>query len=186
MNDTKPKKEAGMPKLILVLLIISLVVSAMLGCVNYITVDQIAENVRKQTAIAMSEVMPADSYTDAGYTGSDKLVLKVYTALRADKQMGWVVETAPSGFGGEIRMVVGLDMSGAVTGVSIIKMTETSGLGTNANESYFRDQFTGAVSALAVNKDGGTIDALTGATVTSRAVTSGVNAALSAIKEMKA
>jgi electron transport complex protein RnfG len=80
-------------------------------------------------------------------------------------------------------MAVGVDGAGQVTGVQIISHTETSGLGANAAANSaagqsFRDQFLGATGQLAVTQDGGTIDALTGATMTSRAVTQGVNAAL--------
>ena len=77
-------------------------------------------------------------------------------------------------------MVVGVDLAGTVTGVSIVSMAETSGLGDNAKKESFRSQFVGGSGQLAVTKDGGTIDALTGATVTSRAVTSGVNTAIAA------
>jgi len=73
---------------------------------------------------------------------------------------------------------------GTVSGVSIIKMSETSGLGANASKESFRAQFVGQSGTLAVSKDGGSIDALTGATITSRAVTSGVNSALEAVKAL--
>ena len=60
-------------------------------------------------------------------------------------------------------------------------MSETSGLGSNAKKDWFREQFVGGSGTLRVNKDGGDIQALTGATITSRAVTNGVNAALAAV-----
>ena len=90
----------------------------------------------------------------------------------------------PSGFGGEISMAVGVDKSGAVTGVSIIQMSETSGLGANAQRESFRSQYVGKSGSVALKKQGGEIDALTGATVTSTAVTKGVNAALQAAAEL--
>ena len=98
---------------------------------------------------------------------------------------GYVVEVTPSGFGGTIDMVVGVGTDGTVTGVSIISMSETSGLGANASKESFRSQFVGKSGVLAVSKDGGEIDALTGATITSRAVTSGVNTALVVASEMQ-
>ena len=81
-------------------------------------------------------------------------------------------------------MMVGVDTSGTVTGVSIVSHEETSGLGANATREEFRSQFVGATGSVAVTKDGGTIDALTGATVTSRAVSNGVNAALNAVASL--
>ena len=114
------------------------------------------------------------------YNGEDPLVKSIY----AGTEGGWVVEVIPSGFGGELDMVVGISPEGVVTGVSIISMSETSGLGANAMKESFRSQYAGKSGVLAVSKDGGQIDALTGATITSRAVTNGVNAALSAVADL--
>ncbi len=103
----------------------------------------------------------------------------VAAAYQAGDQ-GYVIEVTPSGFGGTIDMVVGVKTDGTVAGVEIISMSETSGLGANASKESFRSQFVGKSGDLAVTKDGGDIDALTGATITSRAVTQGVNTALQA------
>ena len=80
--------------------------------------------------------------------------------------------------------MVGVGTDGTVTGVEVVKTAETSGLGANASTPAFRDQFVGQSGVLAVSKDGGSIDALTGATITSRSVTNGVNSALAAAAEM--
>lgn len=122
----------------------------------------------------MREVLPADSYNELSYTGSDATVVKAYEAVGA----GYVVEVTPQASAGTIDMVVGVGADGTVTGVSIIDMSETSGLGANASKESFRSQYVGKSGELAVSKDGGEIDALTGATITSRAVTRGVNCAL--------
>jgi len=68
--------------------------------------------------------------------------------------------------------------------VAIVDMSETSGLGANASKESFRSQYIGLKEEAAVTKDGGEIEALTGATVTSRAVTRGVNAALAAVRSL--
>lgn len=182
MSNTKRSSAGYYVKLALTLLIISAVVSGLLGLTNYITADKIAAINADKTAASMQEVLPADTYTKLDYplTGSQANVAAVYQA--DDK--GYVVEVTPSGFGGTIDMVVGVDKNGAVTGVSIISMSETSGLGANASKESFRSQFVGKSGELAVSKDGGEIDALTGATITSRAVTSGVNTALAVAAEM--
>ena len=90
---------------------------------------------------------------------------------------------APSGFGGNLDIMVGVGADGTCTGVSIISHAETSGLGANATKEDFRSQFVGK-SNVAVTKDGGDIAALTGATITSRAVWNGVNAAIEAAASM--
>ena len=159
------------------LLLISAVVAGLLGLVNFMTEDRIAALNAEKTAASMQEVLPAAGYEDLGYSGEDSTVKTVY---RAGDQ-GYVVEVLPAGFGGEIDLVVGVASDGTVTGVSIISMSETSGLGANATKESFRSQFIGKTGELAVSKDGGEIDALTGATITSRAVTRGVNSALAAV-----
>ena len=86
-------------------------------------------------------------------------------------------------------MMVGVDFEGKVLGIDIISHTETAGLGavadteTPAGQS-FRSQFVGAEGSVSVTKDGGQLDAITGATITSRAVCDGVNAALAVAAAM--
>lgn len=167
-------------KLALTLLVISAVVACLLGFTNYITADKIAEINAQKTAASMEEVLPADSYIAVEYTGTEANVAAVYQAGDA----GYVIEVTPSGFGGAIDMVVGVANDGTVTGVSIVSMSETSGLGANASKDAFRSQYVGLSGELAVSKDGGEIDALTGATITSRAVTDGVNTALRVAAEL--
>ena len=81
--------------------------------------------------------------------------------------------------------MVGVDKENRVTGVAIISHSETASLGANCTREDFRAQFAGKTGELAVSKDGGDIDALTGATVTSRAVTRAVNAALAYAGEVQ-
>ena len=171
-------------KLGVILFLICAITAGLLGLVNSVTADRIAEITAEKTAKAMSTVLPADAYDEVEYTGSDALVVTAYKASAGGSVVGYVVEVTPSGFGGTIDMVVGVDMNGAVTGVDIIDMSETSGLGANAGKPAFKDQFAGLTGTAAVTKDGGTIDAITGATITSRAVCAGVNSAIAAAASM--
>lgn len=163
-------------RLTLVLFLITAVVAGMLGFVNYLTADKIAAGQAEKAKKAMQEVLPAETYEllPAAMEG-------VTEAYYADG-LGYVVRVSVNGFGGAIDMMVGVDMEGSVTGVSIVSHGETASLGANCTQETFRSQFVGAVSSLAVTKDGGTVEALTGATVTSRAVTDGVNLALEFVK----
>lgn len=172
-------------RLTLVLFIITVVVAALLGTINFVTKDRIAELKEQKTATAMQSVVhDATSFEPLNYSGSDKMVTAVFAAKKDDAVIGHVIKVAPSGFSGAIDMVVGIDSYGKVSGVAIISMTETSGLGANASNESFRKQFVGKIGTLAVTKDGGNIDALTGATITSRAVANGVNSALEAAKAL--
>lgn len=169
------KKEAGPVQLVVTLFAISAICAVLLGLVNSITAGPIKVATQAKTEAAMEAVLPADSYTEVEYTGGDPLVSKVYQAGDA----GYVVQVAPSGFGGVLDVMVGVNADGTCSGVSIISHSETSGLGANATKEDFRSQFVGK-SNVAVTKDGGDIAALTGATITSRAVCDGVNAAIAA------
>lgn len=169
------KKEAGPVQLVVTLFLISAICAVLLGLVNNITMGPIQEATQAKTEAAMEAVLPSDAYEPVEYTGGDPLVTAVYQAGDA----GYVVQVAPSGFGGALDIMVGVNNDGTCSGVSIISHSETSGLGANATKEDFRSQFVGK-SDVAVTKDGGDINALTGATITSRAVCDGVNAAIAA------
>ena len=178
---TETKKEPGMAQLVIVLLVICAVVALLLGVVNYVTAPAIAANEEATNNAAMAAVLPADVYTPVEYTGSDTTINAAYQAGDA----GYVFNVSPStSFSGTLSVMVGVDNSGAVTGVEIVASGETSGLGDNAKKPAFREQFIGKTGSVAVTKDGGDIDALTGATITSRGVSEAVSSALAAAAEL--
>ena len=170
-------------RLALTLLVITAVVAALLAGVNSITAPAIAELNAKKTQEAIELVLPGGGEEVADFPAVD-LVAKVYKG-----ENGYAVQTTPGGFDNTITMMVGVDNEDKVLGISIISHTETAGLGavaaagTPAGES-FRGQFVGASGSASVTKDGGTMDAITGATITSRAICVGVNAALDCVAQM--
>ena len=170
-------------RLALTLLAITAVVAAALAGVNSITAPAIAELNAQKTQEAIELVLPGGGEEKADFPAT-ALVSKVYAG-----DAGYAVEVTPGGFDNTITMMVGVDTEGKVLGISIIKHTETAGLGavaaagTPAGEN-FRGQFVGASGSVSVTKDGGTLDAITGATITSRAVCAGVNAALDCVAGM--
>jgi electron transport complex protein RnfG len=175
------KKEPGMIMLVLVLALISFVMAFLLGLVNNKTAPAIEANTWAKTEKAMKQVLPADSYTELGYNGTNPYVTNVYQA----GEEGYVVLVTPtSGFSGGIDMMAGFSSDGAVTGIAIINHAETSGLGSKATDPEWQAQFVGAAEEVKVQKDGGTIQAITGSTITSRAVCDGVNAARAALAEV--
>ena len=164
-------------RLSITLLLITALVAAALAGINAITKEQIAANKDAKLQQAIAQVLPDDVGTPISEAVNNGIVKNLY---RTDS--GYAVEVALAGFNAEITMMVGI-VDGKVTGIAIVSHTETAGLGavagaqTNAGQT-FRDQFIGASDKLTVDKDGGGIDSLTGATITSRAITEGVNAAL--------
>lgn len=166
-----------MVRLTVTLFAIAAVCALLLGLMNAGTKDRIAAVEQAKKEAAMAAVLSAENYTPVAYTGSDATIDKVYRAGDA----GYVIQVSPAGsFGGGLTIMVGVSSSGTVSGVEIVKSSETSGLGANAKKPAFREQFIGLSGTVAVTKDGGTIDALTGATITSRAVSNGVTSALAA------
>lgn len=167
-------------RLALTLLLICTAVAAALAGVNSITEPIIRASKEAKTQTAIQAVLPGGGEAVA-YADDTGLVEAVYQS-----QSGYAVQVSPAGFNGQIDMMVGIDKEGNVLAISIISQTETAGLGAVAAASTgagqaFRGQFAGASESVSVSKDGGSIDAITGATITSRAVCDGVNAALACV-----
>ena len=167
----------------LTLLVITAVVAALLAGVNAITAPIIAKANEAKTQEAINAVLPGGGDSGAFHDATG-LVTNVYAS-----DTGYAVQVTPSGFDDEIDMMVGIDKDGKVLGISIISHTETAGLGAvaaanNAKGEAFREQFVGMSGSVAVSKDGGEVDALTGATITSRAICDGINAALACVENL--
>lgn len=167
-------------RLTLTLLLITAVVAGLLAFVNELTAGRIDELTRQKAEQAMREVLPAQDYTPL-----DAALPQGVTAAYRAGDAGYVVRVAPNGFGGAIDLMVGVKADGTVNGVAVIAHSETASLGANCTREEFCAQYVGGAGPFAVGQDGGTIEALTGATVTSRAVTDGVNAALDFVREVQ-
>lgn len=171
-------------KLSLTLLLITGITAAALAGVNTITAPKIAAINAQKTQDAIEAVLPGGGEKLEEFPDEGGVVTAVYAS-----DTGYAVEVSPAGFNGAIKMMVGISREGQVLDISIISHTETAGLGavaaakTSAGET-FRGQYSGQEGSLSVTNDGGTIDAITGATITSRAVTAGVNAALSCVTKL--
>ena len=171
---------------------ITLVASAGVGVVNMITAEPIAAAKEAATVAALNEVLPAfDETTNAELT-IDELPITVYTATKEGVVSGYAVQTmTKQGFGGTIRMMVGFTPDGEVVNVNVLEQSETPGLGTKmADEGNpLITSFKGKNPAdmkLAVKKDGGDVDALTAATISSRAYVYAMNLACTAYKNVTA
>ena len=175
---------ASILRLALTLLIITLVMGALLAGVNLITKPTIDAQKAAKRQAAIEAVLPGGGreipFSDE--TGTVTMVCASDT--------GYAVEVKVMGFKDTITMMVGIDRSGAVLAIEIVDHSETAGLGAVAGEQNaageaFRGQFVGTFGKLLVDKDNGFIDSITGATVTSRAVTNGVNAALACVGKLQ-
>ena len=191
-------------KLTLVLFLICAIVAGVLGAVDMVTRGPIQEYQTAKTNEAYAKVMPVDlpegeekySAIDLKPLGLSTTVdangqkVKILSVSRANDGSGYVVETEFSGAQGTITMVVGVSDTLKCTGISIIKHSETSGLGANAASTAqvgqdFRAQFVGVTKNVQLKKAGGEIDALSGATITSRSVTNATAAAISFVETLQ-
>lgn len=169
---------------------ITLVASAGVGVVNRITEEPIAKAKEAATIAALNEVLPAFDETTTEALTIDELPITVYTATKGDEVAGYAVETmTKKGFGGNVRLMVGFTPAGEVINVNVLEQSETPGLGTKmADEGNpLITSFKGKNPAdmnMAVKKDGGDVDALTAATISSRAYVDAVNRAWEAYKNV--
>ena len=179
---SEKKNDSGMARLTLILFSICAVCALVLGMANMVTANAIAANQKAKKDAAMAKVLASDTYTPVDYSGDDESI----KSINAAGDLGHVVEVACGGsFSGTLSIMVGVDNDGIVTGVEVVKTAETSGLGANANKDSFKGQFVGLDVPAAVTKDGGTIQAITGATITSRAVCNGVQSAVAAAESVR-
>lgn len=154
---------------------ITLVASAGVGAVYMITAEPIAQAEEAAKKEALTQVLPAFDATEAETLAIDEMPITVYTATHSGAVSGYAVETmSKSGFGGPISLMVGFTPEGEVVNVNVLKQAETPGLGTKmADEGNpllksFQGNNPGNMK-LSVKKDGGDVEALTAATISSRA-----------------
>ncbi len=195
-NEVKTKAKVDMDpkyiiKLTVTLFATCLVVAGALGMVNKVTEGPIAAANLEKTNAALASVFqeaaapefPEMEITEdmtAAAAGVSATLQNVYEAKDGGETIGYAMKVVASGSQGNIEMVVGVDAEGAVTGVSIVKNSETSGIGSKVmnNENGVLDQFIGKSAADGTLVVGTNVDAISGATVSSRGVTTGVNGAL--------
>ncbi len=159
----------------IILSIICFCATALLVLTNELTKDQIAlaqeETVRASRMIVMSD---ADNF--------EEIDANTVKALKGDEAVGYIFVTQSSGYAGAISVMTGIDLEQNITGIVILEQTETPGLGANCTKADFTEQFKQMATELTVikNQTAGEaqVEALTGATVTSEAVTNAVNEAI--------
>lgn len=179
----KKAKEILIPAV--ALFIICLVSTFLLGGTDLLTKDKIAEVQQKAAQEARLKVCPeAVSFKEKEVTvdGTSYIVFEGIDS--EEKTVGFAVSAFDKSYGGEIQVMTGFDSKLKITGVEILSIDDTPGLGMNAKKEEFRAQFSGKTGELSVSKQASAeneIQALTGATITSKAVTRCVNAAYAAV-----
>ncbi|MGR2767885.1 electron transport complex subunit RsxG [Photobacterium ganghwense] len=181
------KKNGGL------LAIFALLATTLVSVTNLLTEDRIQEQQQKELLKVLNQVIPADSHDNELYKSCTLITneqylgtptpMPAYVAEKAGQKTGIAIEAvAPDGYSGAIKLVVGLNIDGKVTGVRVLNHNETPGLGDKIDTriSNWINSFTGKKvngekdTRWAVRKDGGEFDQFTGATITPRAVVGAV------------
>ena len=177
-------------KLGLNLLIISAIAALLLAFTNNVTADTIAKRNEQANAEARKLVLEsAQDFEEVKDVKTDNSkgveVSEIYEAKDASgNTVGYTLKVLPSGYGGTIELMVGIDSAnGQVSGINVVSNSETAGLGAKSTDPEFSDQYKGKpLEELSVLKNGTPgdteIKAISGATITSTAVTNGVDAAI--------
>ncbi len=178
-------------KLALILFLISAISALLLAGTNLLTKDAIAKQSEETNIAARQQVLPeADSFkavedldavAQKASPENASIVTEAYMGYKGDTLVGYTIKTTPNGYGGEVEVLTGIDQSGKVQGITILSHSETAGLGARSTEPEWQAQFSekDATKDISVVKGGSAtgneIQAITGATITSKAVTLGVN-----------
>ena len=165
-------------KLGIILFVITALCVGSLGYINSLTTPIIQINKEKAEKEAMKKLLQEAEDFIKIETIEDEGITSLYVGTKQGNAIGVVAKTITNGYGGNIELLVGLDTESKIKGIQILSHTETPGLGANATYPSFMEQFTGKISPLEVTKataQENEIVAITGATITSKAVTDGVN-----------
>lgn len=183
-------------RLVLVLTIISLVAALALAQTNKLTKERIENSRREYELKAVKKVLLIEEklkelegklVIEKKHLEFEEMKVPVYRGRMNENIFGLALKTAGKGYGGDIEVIVGLNRKGVITAVEMVDHKETPGLGAKITEAFFRDQFKGksAKNKIKVKKDGGEIDAISGATISPRGVCQAVEKALKIFSEEK-
>ncbi|MFC1979166.1 RnfABCDGE type electron transport complex subunit G, partial [Chloroflexota bacterium] len=165
---------------IFITLVVLISVSLLVG-IDSITAEKIEQQEEQKVRQMLGEMfidMDRSEFHDEN---------EIYTIYSDDDVIGFAFLALGRGYGGDINILVGLEDETTLKGITIISQTETPGLGTRITDSDFTDMFTGTkIDDIGLKRDNGGIDALTGATISSRAVVDAVKAeALEKVTQLK-
>jgi len=176
------------------LFLITFILGLILGVTYIYTKEPIAEQIAAKLQESRNEAYPECEFTEVDeamwrefVTEDGEYVKEVFEAQKDGQFAGYVVTVLSKGYGGDVELIIGIDTEGMIVNVVVGSHNETAGLGANAVKPEFRNQFQGKKSAV-LKKDepdnAEAVDGLTGATITSRAVTRGINKAVGLVEKL--
>lgn len=189
MSDAKKTSSTyeTIVKPIIVLTVICLITSTLLAFTNSITAPIIAAAEEEAAQAAYAEVLPAaEGFNDRT---ADTSVANIVAAMESKNGVGWCIQATGKGYGGDVPVIVALDSEGNITAVKFMQNSESAGFGMklwDGNEAgpAFAESLVGKSGSVTLKQDG--VDGITGATISSKAAVSAVNAALECFAELNA
>ena len=173
------KLESSFANMVIVLTIITVVAAACLGAMNNATAEPIAASKKAKQEAAIKAVLPEFASVDTAVIVNEQKIFRAYDT--ENNLVGIAIETAELGFGGDITTMVGFDANGVLVDYSLLQHAETPGLGSKLVDWFkIKSDIRGAGAdkmPLRVSKDGGEFDAITAATISSRAFLNSINKA---------
>ncbi len=169
-----------------VLLAICIIIPLALSVTNKVTAKKIAELENENSKKNMQSLVSADDFEKCSDGG-----IEYYTAIKGGETAAYIFTESAKGYGGDVSVMTTVKPDGTVAGVAILDVSgETPGLGQNAAKESFYSQYAGLKKGVSLLKNGAKaenneVDAVTGATITSTAVTRAVNAALDDFEKVK-
>ena len=163
--------EESMFKSVIVLTLVCVIAAALLGVTYSFTYDKINNQLDATLKETLKQVfLEADNF--------EQIENNSYSALKDNEIIGKVLLVESQGYSSIIKMLVGIDSHNKITELRVLEQMETPGLGANIEKSYFYEQFNGLKQDdMGLKSEGGEIDGITGATISSRAVIAGVKEA---------
>lgn len=162
-----------------VLTLICGICAAGLGFTNSLTAKRIENSQTMAEEKAMKRIISADSYSKKTYFDGTKSYEYNLAASESGDVLGYIITTTANGYGGQVRVMVGIGSDSKIKAIEVVDVSsETPGLGQNANNKTFWSEFEGKESGVGVaksNPSGNQVMAITGATITSKAVASCIN-----------
>ena len=173
------KLESSFANMVIVLTVITVVAAACLGAMNNLTAEPIAASKKAKQEEAIKTVLPEFTTVDEETIVNEQKIFRAYNAN--GELVGIAIETKELGFGGDVTTMVGFDANGTIVDYSLLAHAETPGLGSKLVDWFKVKSDIRGVSSdkmpLRVSKDGGEYDAITAATISSRAFLNSINKA---------
>jgi len=173
------KLESSFANMVIVLTVITVVAAACLGAMNNLTAEPIAASKKAKQEEAIKAVLPEFTTVDEEAIVNEQKIFRAYNAN--GELVGIAIETKELGFGGDVTTMVGFDANGTIIDYSLLAHAETPGLGSKLVDWFkVKSDIRGVSSEkmpLRVSKDGGEYDAITAATISSRAFLNSINKA---------